>query len=57
MFHFCWRTVQVHYNSLAPKSLGDGSSESASEGSSSEDEGGSRKVLGSRKLGGIFGSG
>lgn len=57
MFHCRWATVQVHYNSLAPKSLGEGSSESASEDSSSEDEGGRRKVLGSRKLGRMFGSG
>lgn len=51
--------LQVHYNSLAPKSSADGSVDDASEdSSSSEDEGGSgrHKLLGSARLGRLFGA-
>jgi len=45
--------LQVHYNSLAPKSCSDSSLSSASE-SGSEDEG-RRKIMGSARLGRLFG--
>jgi hypothetical protein len=52
-----YAVLQLHYNSLAPKpSASDNSVEdSSSEGSSSSEDEGKRKVLGSARLGRLFG--
>lgn len=56
--HTCHVVLQLHYNSLAPKACDGSSMDSVSEGSSSEDDStpGKHKVLGSARLGRLFGS-
>lgn len=54
-WYLCSDVPQVHYNSLAPKARD--SIDSASESSSSEDElSPGKKVLGSARLGRLFGA-
>lgn len=55
--HVYCAVLQVHYNSLAPKpSASEGSADDlSSEGDSSSEEEGRHKVLGSARLGRLFG--